>query len=440
MHPVTILKNLEKRDWNMDNCDYTRLNREELEHVCRDLEARYGAFLARKLKLNMARGRPGADQLDLSDAILTARNPKTADDGTDCRNYGCLEGLPEMRGFFGELLGLDPANIIIGGNSSLNLMYDCIMRLTVFGTRGHTPWGRLPKVKFLCPVPGYDRHFAVTQEFGIEMINVPMTPAGPDMDMVERLAASDESVKGIWCVPLYSNPEGICYSDETVERLSAMKCAAPDFRIFWDNAYGVHHLYEPVVLKDIMKECVRRGNPDRVLYFFSTSKITYPGAGVAMVSSSAANCAEILRHMTIQTIGYDKLNQLRTLQFLKNADGVKAQMARQAALLRPKFEAVLNALEKELAGTGLASWEKPRGGYFVAVDTLDGCAKETVRLAKEAGVTLTGAGATFPYKRDPRDRNIRLAPSFPPLAELELAMELFCVCVKLAAVRKLLGR
>ena len=423
----------------MEKCDFTRSSREQLSAARRDLEDLYGAFQARKLKLNMARGRPGADQLDLSDAILTSANPGTAADGTDCRNYGCLEGLPEMRGFFGEVLGLDPANIIIGGNSSLNLMYDSIARLMLFGTQGHTPWSRLPAVKFLCPVPGYDRHFAVTQEFGIEMINVPMTSTGPDMDMVEDLAASDPAVKGIWCVPLYSNPEGVCYSDETVERLGAMKCAAPDFRIFWDNAYGVHHLYEPVVLKDIMKECARSGVPDRVLYFFSTSKITFPGAGVAMVSSSPANCREILRHMTIQTIGHDKLNQLRTLQFLKDAAGVKAQMARQAALLRPKFELVLGTLERELGGTGLARWQKPRGGYFVALDTLDGCAAETVRLAKEAGVTLTGAGATFPYKKDPRDRNIRLAPSFPPLDELKLAMELFCICVKLAAVRKLLG-
>ncbi len=421
------------------NCDFSKLSPAELTVVRRELEERYAEFQSRKLKLNMARGKPGAEQLDISDAILESVNPGFAADGTDCRNYGCLEGLPEMRQFFGDVLGIDPNNIIVGGNSSLNLMYDAMTRLMVFGTQGNTPWGKLPKVKFLCPSPGYDRHFAVTEEFGIEMITIPMTDHGPDMDMVESLVSSDDSIKGIWCVPMYSNPEGVVYSDETVSRLGAMKCAAPDFRIFWDNAYGVHHLYEPIVQRDIFAECAQAGNPDRVLYFFSTSKITYPGAGVSMVSSSAANCAEILKHMTIQTIGHDKLNQLRTLQFLKDAAGLRKQMEKQASLLRPKFELVLKTLEQELGGTGLAQWKTPRGGYFVALDTLDGCAKETVRLAKEAGVTMTGAGATFPYKNDPRDRNIRIAPTFPPLEELAIAMELFCVCVKLAALRKIMA-
>lgn len=428
-----------QQEKQMANFNFSELGREELSGVQRELEERYAEFQSRKLKLNMARGKPGAEQLDISDSILESVNPKFSADGTDCRNYGCLEGLPEMRKFFGDVLNIDPENIIVGGNSSLNLMYDSIMRLMVFGTQGNTPWGKLPEVKFLCPAPGYDRHFAVTDEFGIKMITVPMKEDGPDMDMVEELVKNDDSIKGMWCVPLYSNPEGICYSDETVTRLSAMKCAAPDFRIFWDNAYGVHHLYEPVVLKDIFASCSECGNPDRVLYFFSTSKITYPGAGVAMMASSAANCAEILKHMTIQTIGHDKLNQLRTLQFLKDAEGLKKQMERQAALLRPKFELVLDILEKELAGTGLATWQKPKGGYFVALDTMDGCAGETVRLAKEAGVAMTGAGATFPYKKDPRDRNIRIAPTYPPIEELAVAMELFCVCVKLAAVRKLLA-
>ena len=421
------------------NCDFSKLSQPELAAARRELEERYAEFQARNLKLNMARGKPGADQLDISDAILESANPKFAADGTDCRNYGGLEGLPEMRKFFGDVLGIDPENIIVGGNSSLNLMYDAMSRLMLFGTQGNAPWGRLPKVKFLCPAPGYDRHFAVTQEFGIEMITIPMTADGPDMDIVEELVKSDPAVKGIWCVPLYSNPEGVVYSDETVTRLAAMECAAPDFRIFWDNAYGVHHLYEPVVLKDIFKACDEAGHSDRVLYFFSTSKITYPGAGVSMVASSAANCAEILKHMTIQTIGHDKLNQLRTLQLLKDAEGLKKQMEKQASLLRPKFELVLETLEKELAGTGLAQWKKPRGGYFVALDTLDGCAKATVQLAKEAGVTMTGAGATFPYKNDSRDRNIRIAPTYPPLDELAVAMELFCICVKLAAVRKLMA-
>ena len=338
------------------NFDFSKLNPAELAGVRRELEERYAEFQARNLKLNMARGKPGADQLDISDTILETANPTFAADGTDCRNYGGLEGLPEMRQLFGEVLGIDPEKIIIGGNSSLNLMYDAVARLMIFGTQGSTPWCRLPKVKFLCPSPGYDRHFAVTEEFGIEMIPVPMTSEGPDMDMVEALVKEDESVKGIWCVPLYSNPEGVVYSDETVSRLAAMKCAAADFRIFWDNAYGVHHLYEPIVLKDILAECEKAGNTDRVLYFFSTSKITYPGAGVSMVAASAANCAEILKHMTIQTIGHDKLNQLRTLQLLKDADSLKAQMEKQAALLRPKFELVLQTLEKELAGTGTAQW------------------------------------------------------------------------------------
>ena len=421
------------------NCDFSKLSPAELTVVRRELEERYAEFQSRKLKLNMARGKPGAEQLDISDAILESVNPGFAADGTDCRNYGCLEGLPEMRQFFGDVLGIDPNNIIVGGNSSLNLMYDAMTRLMVFGTQGNTPWGKLPKVKFLCPSPGYDRHFAVTEEFGIEMITIPMTDHGPDMDMVESLVSSDDSIKGMWCVPMYSNPEGVVYSDETVSRLGAMKCAAPDFRIFWDNAYGVHHLYEPIVQRDIFAECAQAGNPDRVLYFFSTSKITYPGAGVSMVASSPANCAEILKHMTIQTIGHDKLNQLRTLQFLKDAAGLRKQMEKQASLLRPKFELVLKTLEQELGGTGLAQWKTPRGGYFVALDTLDGCAKETVRLAKEAGVTMTGAGATFPYKNDPRDRNIRIAPTFPPLEELAIAMELFCVCVKLAALRKIMA-
>ena len=421
------------------NCDFSKLSSAELSIVRRELEERYAEFQARKLKLNMARGKPGAEQLDISDAILENVNPKFAADGTDCRNYGGLEGLPEMRQFFGEALKINPDNIIIGGNSSLNLMYDAMARLMLFGTQGSTPWGKLPKVKFLCPSPGYDRHFAVTEEFGFELVTVPMTENGPDMEIVEALVKEDETIKGIWCVPLYSNPEGVVYSDETVSRLAAMKCAAPDFRIFWDNAYGVHHLYEEVELKDIFAECEKAGNPDRVLYFFSTSKITYPGAGVSMVASSAANCAEILKHMTIQTIGHDKLNQLRTLQILKDAAGLKKQMEKQASLLRPKFELVLQTLEKELAGTGLAQWKNPKGGYFVALDTMDGCAKETVRLAKEAGVTMTGAGATFPYKQDPRDRNIRIAPTFPPLEELAVALELFCLCVKLAAVRKLMA-
>jgi DNA-binding transcriptional MocR family regulator len=308
----------------------------------------------------------------------------------------------------------------------------------MFGTNGNPAWRTLPALKFLCPSPGYDRHFAITQEFGVEMITVPMTADGPDMDVVEELVASDEAIKGIWCVPLYSNPQGVCYSDETVARLGKMKTAAKDFRIFWDNAYGVHHIFAERKLKDIFKACEEAGNPDRPYYFFSTSKITFPGAGVALMASSLSNLEEVKKHMGIQTIGFDKINQLRTVNFLKDAENVRAHMRKQADELKPKFHVVLETLDRELSGTGLAEWEKPDGGYFVAVDTLDGCAKEVVRLAKEAGVTMTGAGATFPYKKDPRDRNIRIAPTYPTIDELKLAMELFCLCVKLAGVNKLL--
>jgi DNA-binding transcriptional MocR family regulator len=320
------------------------------------------------------------------------------------------------------------------------MMYDAIARLMIKGTNGNTPWCKLDKVKFLCPAPGYDRHFAICEELGIEMITIPMTATGPNMDMVEELVAKDETIKGIWCVPLYSNPQGVCYSDETVKRLATMKCAAADFRIFWDNAYGVHHLYEPVKLYDIFTACEAAGNPERTFCFFSTSKITFPGAGVAMMATGPASKAEILKNMGIQTIGFDKLNQLRTLEFLKDVDTLTEQMKKQAALIRPKFELVLEILERELGGTNLATWLNPKGGYFVALDTMPGCAKATLALAKEAGVTMTGAGATFPYKKDPNDSNIRIAPTYPDLAELKQAMELFCVCVKLAGVRNLLSK
>ena len=411
----------------------------ELAALKVELEAEYSEFASRNLALNMARGKPSGKLLDHNMDVLTTLDNPFAADGTDARNYGILEGLPEMRAFFGEALNLDPERIIVGGNSSLTLMYDSIARLMMFGTCGHPAWRTLPKLKFLCPSPGYDRHFAITQEFGIEMITVPMTENGPDMDMVEELAASDEAIKGIWCVPLYSNPQGVCYSDETVARLGKMKCAAPDFKIFWDNAYGVHHIYEEVKLADIFTACENGGNPDRAYYFFSTSKITFPGAGVAMMAASLAERKEILKRMGIQTIGSDKLNQLRTLRCLKDAETLKKHMAELAEVLRPKFDIVLNTLESELAAGKFASWIKPRGGYFVSLDTLDGCAKKTLELAKNAGVTMTGAGATFPYKNDPRDRNIRIAPTFPSDEELQTAMKLFCVCVKLAAVKKLCG-
>ena len=402
------------------------------------LEQEYAACQARNLKLDMSRGKPASTQLDLSNGILTSTlTTYTTEDKTDTRNYGILTGITEAKKLFSELLNIPTDKLIIGGNSSLNLMYDTMVRHMLFGTHGNSPWCKLDKVRFLCPAPGYDRHFAICEELGIEMITVPMTSNGPDMDFVEQACAADDSIKGIWCVPLYSNPQGICYSDETVDRLAKMK-AASDFRIFWDNAYGVHHIFAERKLKDIFKACEEAGNPDRPYYFFSTSKITFPGAGVALMASSLSNLDEVKKHMGIQTIGFDKINQLRTVNFLKDAENVRAHMRKQADELKPKFNVVLETLERELAGTGLAEWEKPDGGYFVAVDTLDGCAKEVVRLAKEAGVTMTGAGATFPYKKDPRDRNIRIAPTYPTYDELKLAIELFCLCVKLAGVNKLL--
>ena len=416
----------------------TSLSREELLAMQAELEARYAEFAARNLKLDMSRGKPAGSQLNLTNAILDKLDGYKTEDGVDARNYGGLDGIPEARRLFADLLDLEYDNVMCGGNSSLNMMYDTIVRTWIFGTCGHTPWGKLDKVKFLCPAPGYDRHFAICQDLGIEMIAIPMTENGPDMDVVEKLVAEDDSIKGIWCVPLYSNPQGICYSDETVDRLAAMK-AAPDFRIMWDNAYGVHHLYGEKVLKDIFKACEAAGNPDRVFYFFSTSKITFPGAGVALMASSKNNMTEIRKHMGVQTIGPDKLNQLRTVRYLKNVEGVREHMRALANELRPKFDIVLNTLRQELGDTGFASWTEPKGGYFVALDTLEGCAKETVALAKAAGVVLTGAGATYPYGKDPKDTNIRIAPTFPTCSELSMAMELFCICVKLAGVRKLLA-
>ncbi|MBO5803097.1 MAG: aminotransferase class I/II-fold pyridoxal phosphate-dependent enzyme [Lentisphaeria bacterium] len=403
-----------------------------------DLEKQYADFQAQNLKLDMSRGKPAGTQLDLTNGILFTLTKYITEDGVDARNYGGLDGIPEAKKLFSGLLDIPVEKIIIGGNSSLNLMYDTMVRFMLFGTSGNTPWSKLDKVKFLCPSPGYDRHFGICEDLGIEMITIPMTEHGPDMDLVEKLVAEDPAIKGIWCVPLYSNPQGIIYSDETVDRLGSMKTAAPDFRIMWDNAYGVHHIYTENKVKDIFTVCEQAGNPNRVFYFFSTSKITFPGAGVALLAASPENIVEIKKHMGMQTIGHDKLNQLRTVTYLKNPEGVRDHMEKLAAELRPKFDVVLETLDRELAGTGLAKWTKPQGGYFVAIDTLPGCAKETVALAKAAGVTMTGAGATFPYKIDPNDTNIRIAPTYPTYDELKIAIALFCVCVKLAGVNKLL--
>lgn len=417
---------------------------EDLSALLNDLEVQYKEAQAQNLKLNMARGKPATTQLNLSNALLDKMESYTLADGTDARNYGILDGIPECKKLFGELLGINPDQIIIGGNASLNVMFDTLSFLCLFGTGGCEPWiyskHNGNPVKFLCPVPGYDRHFTICEELGIEMITVPLNEDGPDMDIVKKLVSEDESIKGIWCVPLHSNPQGVCYSDEVVEQLASMETAAKDFRIFWDNAYGVHHIYEDVALKDIIKECEKCGNPDRVYYFFSTSKISFPGAGIALVASSPANIKELKGHMSAQTIGHDKLNQLRHVQFFKTPESIRAHMKKLAEELKPKFDMVLDKLDETLSGSGLASWSNPKGGYFVSLDTLPGCAKRTVELAKNAGVTLTGAGATYPYGKDPKDSNIRIAPTYPTIDELEKAMDIFTLCVKIAGIEKLLEK
>lgn len=415
--------------------DYTK---EELLNYKVKINRQYEEYVKRELALDMTRGKPSAAQLDLSNPMLTTLDTYYTNDGIDARNYGILDGIPEVKQIFSDLLDIPASQIIIGGNASLKMMYDQLSRLYMFGTQGFTPWGKLDKVTFLCPSPGYDRHFAITEKLGFQMLSVPMTDEGPDMDVVEAYVKEDESIKGIWCVPLYSNPEGICYSDRTVKRLASMKTKARDFRIFWDNAYGVHHLYEETPLLNILKECEKAGNADRTYYFFSTSKISFAGSGISIIASSAHNAAEIKKSLSVETIGYDKLNQLRHLQYFKNAEGIRQHMKKMADLLRPRLELVLEELNKELKGIGLASWQKPKGGYFVSVDTLFGCAKRTVSLAAKAGVKLTEAGATYPYKNDPQDQNIRLTFSYPALEELKLAMQIFCICVKLAGVERLL--
>lgn len=417
--------------------EFAEMSKEELEQAKEAADKDYEELKSRNLSLDMSRGKPAPSQIDHANGMLKEMADYHTKSGMDVRNYGVLDGIPEMKELFSELLDIPAGQLIVGGNASLNLMFDAVMRLFVFGTMGEKPWGRLDEVKFLCPSPGYDRHFTICETLGIKMIPVPMTKEGPDMDMVEELVGSDTSIKGIWCVPKYSNPQGICYSDETVDRLASMKTAAKDFKIFWDNAYGVHPVFEDVKVKNIIDACEEAGTKNRPYYFFSTSKITFPGAGVSLIASSDENIKEIKKIMGAQTIGYDKVNQLRHVQFFKNAEGLRAHMQVLADCMKPKFETVLKYLNRELEGTGLASWEEPKGGYFVSVDVYPGCAKEVVRLAKEAGVVLTGAGATYPYKKDPEDSNLRIAPTYPTVEELEKAMELFCVCVKKAALHKL---
>ena len=422
---------------------YSELTRDELLAIKDELEKEYKEAASKGLKLDMSRGKPAAKQLDLSRDMLDVVNSSSdlkCEDGVDVRNYGILDGISEAKKIMADILGVSSDNVIVFGNASLNIMYDMVSRAMLFGVLGSTPWSKLDKVKFLCPVPGYDRHFAITELFGIEMINIPMKADGPDMDLVEKYVNNDESVKGIWCVPKYSNPQGITYSDEVVKRFAALKPAAKDFRIFWDNAYAIHDLYEDDKdeLLEIFAECRKNGNEDMVYEFCSTSKVTFAGGGISALAASKANLDDVKRTMTIQTIGHDKVNQLRHARYFKDVNGVYEHMKKHAAILRPKFEAVINEFEKELSGLGIASWVKPKGGYFISFETMEGCAKAVVAKCKEAGVTLTGAGATYPYKKDPNDSNIRIAPSLPTEEELKQATELFILCVKLVSVDKLL--
>jgi aspartate/methionine/tyrosine aminotransferase len=427
-------------------------SKDELLAMRAELSARYEALKAKGLKLDLSRGKPSSDVLDLSNGLLAGIDGGRQSDGdagyfaeggTDIRNYGVVDGLPECKRLFSELLGVPAERMIVGGNSSLTHMYNTMAFCYLFGASdepGCGPWSReAGGVKWLCPVPGYDRHFSVTQDFGATLVPVPLLEDGPDMDEVERLCADDPSVKGIWIIPLYSNPTGGVISAEKAQRLAGVKTAAPDFRIFWDNAYGVHHLWEAHTAPDIFALCEAAGNPERAFYFFSTSKINFPGAGVGLVAAGPATVARLLAHLKMQTIGFDKIMQLKTVRFFGgDPENVRAHMRDIAALLRPRFDLVLETLDREFAGTGILAWTRPKGGYFISVDVLDGCAKTVVSMAKDAGVTLTGAGATWPYGKDPRDRNIRLAPTYPTLDELAQTMELFVLCVKLASVEKLL--
>ena len=422
---------------------YREMTREELLLEKQELERQFQEVKAQGLSLDMSRGKPAMDQLDISMEmmdVLHAGADLRCETGVDCRNYGVLDGIPEAKRLLGAMSEVEPDQIIIYGNSSLNVMFDTVARSMTHGVCGNTPWCKLDKVKFLCPVPGYDRHFRITEFFGIEMINIPMTPEGPDMDMVEELVQNDPAVKGIWCVPKYSNPQGYTYSEETVERFAHLKPAAPDFRIYWDNAYSIHHLYDDNqdFLVEILGACEKAGNPDIVYKFTSTSKVSFPGSGIAAVAASEANLNDFRKYMTVQTIGHDKLNQLRHVRFFKDLDGLHEHMRKHAALLRPKFEMVINTLDRELGGLEIGEWTRPHGGYFISFDSMEGCAKAIVAKAKEAGVVMTGAGATYPYGKDPKDSNIRIAPSYPTPEELEQAAKIFVLCVKLVSVEKLL--
>lgn len=422
---------------------YKKMTKEELQTLKETLSEEYRLFQQKGMKLDISRGKPSKEQLDLAMPmldVLTSEDILKCENGTDIRNYGILDGIPEAKKLMGDIMGADPSQVIVCGNSSLNIMYDCIARAYMFGIMGSKPWSQLEKVKFLCPVPGYDRHFAITQQFGFEMILIPLGPDGPDMDLVETYVNMDPDVKGIWCVPMYANPSGSVYSDETIRRFANLKPLAKDFRIFWDNAYVVHHLYpgKEASILNIIEECEKAGNPDMVYQFCSTSKISFSGSGVAAMSASKANIQDTLSKMQWQTIGHDKVNQLRHVKFFKDLQGVQAHMQKHAEIIRPKFQLLLEKLEKEIAPLEIASWSNPVGGYFISFEAMEGCAKEIVKKCKEAGLTMTGAGAAFPYGKDPKDSNIRIAPTMPGLEELAQAADLFVLCVKLATVEKLL--
>ena len=423
---------------------YADMTAEELAEELKGLKQEYHRIQGMDLHLDMSRGKPCKEQLDLSMGlmdVLDSASDLTCEDGTDCRNYGQLTGIDEARVLLGDMMENNPNDIIIYGNSSLNVMYDTVSRAYTHGIMGNTPWCKLDRVRFLCPSPGYDRHFAITEYFGIEMIPVPMTPTGPRMDIVETLVSQDESIKGIWCVPKYSNPQGYSYSDETVRRFARLKPAARDFRIFWDNAYGMHHLYDDHqdYLIEILAECKRAGNPDLVYKFSSTSKITFPGSGIAALATSPNNMEDIRVQLKHQTIGHDKVNQLRHVRFFRDIHGMVEHMRRHADILRPKFEMVESILDEELGGLDVGTWTKPLGGYFMSFESLPGCAKAIVARCKKAGVVLTPAGAAWPYGKDPQDTNIRIAPTFPSMADLENAAKLFALCVRLVSAEKLLA-
>ncbi len=421
---------------------YGSMTKEELKEELEEVSRLHKKYCEMGLKVNMSRGEPAWDQVDVAMGILNAVDENTVmemEGGLDARNYGGLEGLDETKQLIASMTGGDPANVLVYGNSSLNIMFDTISRAYVKGICGHTPWSEVKGAKFLCPVPGYDRHFAVTEYFGLDMITIPMTEDGPDMDMVEDLVNNDPLVKGIWCVPKFSNPQGYVYSNETVLRFAHLRPAAPDFRIFWDNAYCVHYLYEEIQIPNLLAEAADAGHPDMVFEFVSTSKVSFAGGGIAGMLTSRANIDDALKTMSVQTIGHDKINQMRHIIYFEGGKKIPEHMAAHAAILRPKFEAVQFALERDLEGLGVGTWTKPKGGYFITFETLPGCAKRTVELAKEAGMIMTAAGAPYPYGKDPNDTTIRIAPSYPKLSEIVKASDVFTVCVKLAALEKMLA-